>query len=164
MMRKPIPTSVHGVLDYMTAGLLVALPRVMGWSRDVTRLLDASAAATVGYSLLTKYELGPVKVLPMKAHLALDAASGAGLIGAAMVMDDEDADVRLTLAGLGVFEIGASLLSQTRPAPRTTASSAPQTRGVAQPMFGGRGREPSMPAAPVDESSSARGVAGTATT
>jgi hypothetical protein len=97
-MRKPIPTSVHGVLDYMTAGLLFALPRVMGWSKCSTRVLDAAAVGAVGYSLLTRYELGVMKVLPMKAHLALDALSGGALIGAAAIMDDEDPEVRATIA------------------------------------------------------------------
>jgi hypothetical protein len=65
-MPKPISTKAHGFLDYMTAGLLVTLPRALGWSTCATRLLDASAAGTVAYSLLTQYELGVVKALPMK--------------------------------------------------------------------------------------------------
>jgi hypothetical protein len=120
-MRKPIPTTVHGVLDYMTAGLLFALPRMMGWSRCATNVLDTAAIGAVGYSLLTKYELGVAKVLPMKAHLTLDAVSGAALIGAAALMDDEEPEVRATIAGLGVFEIGAALMSQS--APRASAGA-----------------------------------------
>ena len=112
-MRKPISTRVHGILDYMTAGLLLTLPRVMGWDRSVTRLLDVAGISAAGYSMLTKYELGIVKALPMKSHLAMDAVSGAALIGAAAILDNENDDVRITLAGIGLFEIAASLLTRT---------------------------------------------------
>jgi hypothetical protein len=114
-MRKPISTKVHGVLDFMTAGLLVTLPRAMGWSNCVTRLLDASAATTVVYSLLTRYELGVVKALPMKAHLAIDALQGGALVGASAFLEGEDPEVRATLAALGAFELGVTALSRTEP-------------------------------------------------
>jgi hypothetical protein len=114
-MQKPISTKVHGVLDYMTAAFLHTLPRVMGWNRTPTTVLDSAGVAATGYSLLTRYELGAAKVLPMKAHLTLDALSGAALITAACLMDDEDDEVRMTIAGLGVFEIAAALLTQTEP-------------------------------------------------
>ena len=57
----------------------MALPRALGWGDRVTRMLTATAAGTVAYSLMTKYEWGLVKVLPMRAHLLLDALSGATL-------------------------------------------------------------------------------------
>src|SRR5688572_16452542 len=107
-MRKPIPTRVHGALDYITATFLHTLPRVMGWSQPVTRLLDVAGAGATAYSLVTDYELGTIKVLPMKAHLALDAVSGGALVGAALAMDDEDPDVRATVAAIGVWEIAAA--------------------------------------------------------
>src|SRR3954470_818326 len=140
-MRKPISTKAHGFLDYMTAGLLVTLPRAMGWSENVTRLLDASAAGTVAYSLLTRYELGVVKALPMTAHLAIDAVQGGALIGAAAFMEDEDLDVRATLAALGVFELGVTFMTRTQ----TAASEAehPTTERVLE-----RARDMSMPQAP----------------
>ena len=116
-MRKPISTKGHGFLDYMTAGLLVTLPRALGWSDGVTRLLDASAATTVVYSLLTRYELGVVKALPMKAHLAIDAVQAGALIGASAFLEDEDPEVRATLATLGVFELGVTALSRTEQDP-----------------------------------------------
>lgn len=121
-MQKPITTKVHGILDYMTAGLLVTLPRAMGWSPTVTRLLDASALGAVAYSLITKYEWGAIKAMPMKAHLTLDAVSGGMLIGAAALLEDEDPDVRATLGALGAYEIGAALLSQTNPVADDAAS------------------------------------------
>jgi hypothetical protein len=114
-MRKPISTRTHGFLDYMTSGLLMTLPRALGWSRQTTCLLDAAAITATAYSLITRYELGVAKWLPMKAHLTLDAMSGGALLGAAYLMDDEDDEVRETIAALGAWEISAALLTQTRP-------------------------------------------------
>ena len=141
-MRKPITTKVHGVLDYMTAGFLHTLPRVMGWSRPVTTLLDVAASSATAYSLLTDYERGLVKALPMKAHLTLDALSGGTLIGAAMIMDDEDPEVRATVAAIGVWEIAAALLTRTTPRPR------PAQVAGAGAVEGGAWSQQSMPAAP----------------
>ena len=74
-----IPTRVHGVLDYMTAGVLIAAPSLLNFRKDgMQRWLPiALGVGTIGYSLLTDYELGLFKVIPMPMHLALDAANGA---------------------------------------------------------------------------------------
>jgi hypothetical protein len=78
MSIRFIPTSVHEALDYSASGANLALRRLF-------RLEDAPAAVLVprlvgavgaGYSLITAYELGALKVLPMPTHLALDAAKG----------------------------------------------------------------------------------------
>ena len=148
-MRKPIPTKVHGALDYITAAFLHTLPRVMGWSKPVTRLLDAAGAGATAYSLMTDYELGAVKVLPMKAHLTLDALSGGALVGAAMVMDDEDPDVRATLAAIGAWEIAAALLTRTTPW-EPAAASVPEPAGAGL-VESGSWSQQSMPTAPTGE-------------
>jgi hypothetical protein len=143
-MWKPIPTKVHGVLDYMTAAFLHTLPRVMGWSRQVTMTLDAAGASATAYSLMTDYELGAIKALPMKAHLTLDALSGGALIGAAVMMDDEDDEVRATLAAIGAWEIAAALLS------RTTRDYVPKREATAAgAVESGAWSQQSMPSAPV---------------
>jgi len=76
---RVIPTSVHGTLDYLASGVNLGFPALL-------ELDDAPAAALIphldgvagaGYSLITDYELGLLKVLPMPAHLILDAAKGA---------------------------------------------------------------------------------------
>lgn len=112
-MPKPISTKLHGALDYSSALLLLALPRLMGWDERVTRLLTGSALATLAYSLLTRYELGLIKVLPMQAHLALDGTSGGLLATAPLRMQDEDQTVKAVLLGLGLFELTVTFLSQT---------------------------------------------------
>ena len=141
-MRKPISTKVHGVLDYATAAFLHTLPRVMGWSRQVTAVLDAAGTSATAYSVFTDYERGFVKALPMKAHLTLDALSGGALVGAAIVMDDEDDDVRATIAALGAFEIAAALLTRTRP---DVISKTVTGAGMVE---SGAWSQQSMPAAP----------------
>ena len=46
-MMKPISTKAHGVLDYLSAGTLLALPRLPGWTPTVTALLTGSAITTL---------------------------------------------------------------------------------------------------------------------
>ncbi|MCU0494482.1 MAG: hypothetical protein MUD01_23080, partial [Chloroflexaceae bacterium] len=79
---KIFSTRTHGILDYVSVGTLFALPHVFNWHGPVKTLLTGAALGTLGYSLLTHYELGLVKALPMEAHLALDAMSGAMLCAA----------------------------------------------------------------------------------
>jgi hypothetical protein len=108
-----MPTHVHGVVDYVVGAALTVLPRALGWSGAPARLLEGAGVGAIAYSMMTNYELGVVRALPMKAHLALDALSGGMLIGAAAMLSDEDDDVRAILAGIGLFEIAAALTTQT---------------------------------------------------
>ena len=78
MKVRVIPTSLHGALDYLASGVNFAFPRLLGLrdapSAVLVPRIDGVAGAS--YSLLTDYELGAFKVLPMPAHLAFDAAKG----------------------------------------------------------------------------------------
>ncbi|QIN77919.1 hypothetical protein GBA65_04615 [Rubrobacter marinus] len=78
MATRVIPTQVHAVLDYVTGGALVAAPRLLGMHGTTAgKVLDLAGGIATAQSLLTDYELGLVKVIPMRTHLTLDAASGA---------------------------------------------------------------------------------------
>jgi hypothetical protein len=114
---KLISTKTHGILDYLTAGAMLTLPRALGWSETATRLLTGAALGTAGYSLLTRYELGLVQVLPMRAHLTLDAVGGAMLCAAPLLLPDEESEVKGALVGLGLFELAAALTTETEPSP-----------------------------------------------
>lgn len=112
---KLFSTKTHGVLDYLTVGQLLMLPRMLGWSKGVTQWMTGMALGTLVYSLVTRYELGPFKLLPMKGHLALDAMNGALFCAAPLIFPDEDTTVKATLVGIGAFEIMASLTTETQP-------------------------------------------------
>jgi hypothetical protein len=108
---------VHGILDYVTAPTLIALPRMLGWGQKVTWLLNGAGVGVLGYSVLTRYELGLVKVLPMKVHLAIDMASGGMLALSPFILlkkRERDVATTATLVGLGLYEIAAALLTQTQ--------------------------------------------------
>jgi hypothetical protein len=65
-MRRPTPitSKVHGLLDYTTGAQLQLAP---------DKSLRIAGAIHAGYSVFTDYELGAVKVIPYRVHLALDA-------------------------------------------------------------------------------------------
>ena len=75
----------------------------------------ALGVGTIGYSLLTDYELGLFKVIPMPMHLALDAANGA-LLAASPWLFGFAEEVSAPHLGLGLFEIVVTASSQATPA------------------------------------------------
>jgi hypothetical protein len=111
---KLISTKMHGTLDYLTAGVLMVTPRALGWSESVTRMMTGAALGTLGYSALTNYQLGLIKALPMRAHLALDGLSAALFCAGPLLFPTETASVRGALVGVGLFEFAVTLLSRTR--------------------------------------------------
>ena len=108
-----ISTRTHGLLDYFVGPALAALPQVLDCNRTTARVLKAAGIGAAAYSMLTDYERGVVKTLPMETHLALDAISGASLIGAAMLLRDETPQNRFLLAGIGAFEIAVASMTST---------------------------------------------------
>lgn len=135
MLKPVIPTQAHGVIDYVTGAALVAAPelfRLKGVRRSarVPRLMGASATA---YSLLTDYELGAVRLLSMRAHLALDAIGGAFLAASPWLLRTARHGKRhwLPHALVGVSEVAVALLSKTEPEERADEDEVFSSVGMA---------------------------------
>ena len=80
---RPIDSTLHGVTDY-TVGtfLMTAFPKVADIEgTESARQIRTAGAIHAGYGTLTDYPLGIVKLIPYKAHLAIDAL-GAIAVGA----------------------------------------------------------------------------------
>lgn len=80
---RPVDSTLHGVVDYMaSATLTTVFPKLAGieGTRSARQIRTAGAAHAT-YSTMTDYPLGIVKLIPFKAHLALDAI-GALALGA----------------------------------------------------------------------------------
>ncbi len=113
-----ISTKTHGILDYLTGATLLAAPKALGIEDEpsAARVLRMAGAGATAYSLLTDYELGLVKVMPMPLHLALDAASGVLLASSPWLFGFADKGSRYWLphALVGATEILAAATSKTR--------------------------------------------------
>ena len=113
-----VSTKTHGVIDYATAGALLGAPALLRGTDLRARLaLTVAGGGILATSLLTDYELGARRVVPMKAHLALDAATGAGLLAAPFLLRTRGSGLGgwlpHVLAGAG--EIAAALLTEREP-------------------------------------------------
>jgi hypothetical protein len=78
---RPVDATLHGVVDYSAGALLLtALPRLAGIEGTrAARQIRTAGAIHAGYSTLTDYPLGIVKLLPYKAHLVLDGLGALAL-------------------------------------------------------------------------------------
>ncbi len=111
-----IPTRVHGVLDYLVGAFLIAAPWLLNFNRVgaetwVPVILGVGALI---YSLLTNYELGVVRRIPVGTHLGLDAASGV-LLALSPWLFGFSSYVFWPHLILGLFEVAAALMTQTTP-------------------------------------------------
>lgn len=112
---KIIDTKTHGYMDYIMGIFLLASPSL--FSLDL-HAIESTVFYIVGvtaliYSLLTNYELGLLKIIPMKGHLALDIFSGIFLAASPWFLGFADVVCKPHLI-LGLIEIGAALLTTSK--------------------------------------------------
>src|SRR4051794_37518672 len=117
---RPIDSTLHGVTDY-TVGttLMTVFPRVAGISGTPSaRQIRIAGAIHGGYSTITDYPLGIVKLLPYQAHLAIDALGALALAATPFVTGQYKEGRRhwLPQVGLGLFELAS--LAMTDPTGR----------------------------------------------
>lgn len=113
---KPIPTSIHGLLDYSTGALFLVSPWLLGFSRQpaARQVAVGTGLAVLGLSVLTDYEAGLVRRIPMKTHLTIDTATGV-LVAASPWLFDFARRVYWPHVAFGLLEFGAGLLTQSTP-------------------------------------------------
>jgi hypothetical protein len=106
------------MLDYGVGLLLILSPWIFQFDDAANRAaVWVPVALGVGallYSLMTRYELGVVPVIPMSTHLVLDIASGIFLAASPWLFGFAD-DVKWPHVIFGLLEIGAGLMTRTTP-------------------------------------------------
>ena len=87
-----IPIRVHAVLDYVVGVALLIAPYVLGFATGGVEqwLPQVVGLLTILLSLMTDYSLGPLKVVPFRVHLALDALFGVILALSPLVLGFAD--------------------------------------------------------------------------
>jgi hypothetical protein len=127
-MMRFLSTKSHGVMDYLMAVTLIAAPWLLGFAEGgaETWVPVAVGVAMLGLALLTNYEMGAMKTVPMPVHLTIDLMSGLLLAASPWLFGFADR-VYLPHLILGVAEIGASLVTQKIPAFHTDKNRATST-------------------------------------
>jgi hypothetical protein len=109
----PINTRLHGILDYVVGIVLIGAPFLLGFANGGPEMwvpIIVGASALV-YSLMTRYELGVVKIIPMPVHLLLDAMSGVLLAASPWLFGFAD-QIWIPHVLFGLLEIGAAAMTQ----------------------------------------------------
>lgn len=115
-----IPTRVHGPLDYIVGVALIAAPWIFQFSGHTaaTVIPIILGAGLIGYSLLTDYELGLVRVLPMAMHNLFDVIAGAFLAASPWIFGfaDNSANVWVPhlVVGIAAVFLGLTTVQQPR--------------------------------------------------
>ena len=109
-----LSTRVHGVMDYMMGILLLASPYLFGFATGGVKqwLPMILGLAMLGMSLLTRYEWGAVRLIPVPVHLVIDGLSGA-LLAVSPWLFGFAGIVYLPHLILGIIELGSSLMTET---------------------------------------------------
>ena len=124
-----LPTSVHGVLDYIVGIALIAAPWIFGFAYVGGAAVIVPIVLGIGlivYSLVTKYELGVpgIKFLPMPYHLVIDFVAAVLLAASPWIFGFASRPLNVWLPHLvvGIAVILVVLVSQTHP--RAAAATA----------------------------------------
>jgi hypothetical protein len=122
---RVIPTRVHGMLDYLMGAVLIIFPWLLDLESDAAIWVPVIlGAGVIAYSLLTDYELGVLRRLPMSTHLILDMLSGIVLAASPWLFGFAD-EVWVPHVVLGILEIGAAMMTQTIPADEARGARRP---------------------------------------
>jgi hypothetical protein len=112
---RPIDATLHGVTDYTVGtALMTFMPKLLGveGTRSAVQM-RAAGAVHAGYSTLTKYPLGAVKLIPYQVHLALDALGAVALAATPFITGQykQGRSQWLPQVGLCLFELSSLAMS-----------------------------------------------------
>jgi hypothetical protein len=111
-----ISTKMHGVEDYALVVLLLAAPYLFGFANGTAAqyVPQIIGVAILGVSLMTRYELGLMPIIPMPMHLMLDAGAAIVLAASPWIFGFSKF-VYLPHLILGLGELMVVAMSQTQP-------------------------------------------------
>jgi hypothetical protein len=112
-MNRPISTRAHGLIDYAWITTAEALTRMMNGATTTARLVRRAGVAAGFSSMVTNYEAGALRLMPMKGHLAVDAVMCTALILSPLYLPRAERRYAAIPFLLGAVGLIASALTET---------------------------------------------------
>lgn len=111
-----IPTRIHGIADYLVGIILIAAPWLLDFNRGgaETWVPVIVGAMVLLQTILTDFEVGLVRKLPMRTHLTMDFFMGLLLALSPWLFGFADF-IAWPHVLFGAFSILASLTTHTAP-------------------------------------------------
>jgi len=128
-----LPAWFHAIADYAVAASLIVVAAAVGGSSGAVATGIVVGAVVALVSMMTKYPLGVVKVLPFTIHSAGDYLAAALLVGAPFVLNFWSGDTALSAFYLvaGGAVLAVSLITNYQYSPQrewgTAAAAKPAT-------------------------------------
>ncbi len=120
-MNRPISTKAHGTIDYAWATAACTLPRLIEDAPATARLVRNAGAVAGLTAMMTNYEAGVVRVMPMRGHLALDFIMCTALLMSPLYLPRLERRRAAMPVILGVIGLVTGLLTETEsPLERST--------------------------------------------
>jgi len=122
---KLLPAWFHAIADYAVATLLILVPAIAGGSSKAVAAGIVVGAVVAVVSMLTRYPLGVVKVLPFTVHSAGDYLAAALLVIAPFALSFSGSDTGLAafyIAG-GAAVLAVSLITNYQYSPKRLATT-----------------------------------------
>jgi hypothetical protein len=119
MEMRVVPAKVHGAIDYGMAPALALAPEIFRMKDGKSASLPPRIAGVTGAlaAALSDQELAARRLVPMKAHLVLDAVTGVGVAAAPWIGGSAKKGARhwLPHALVGAEALALALTTRTKP-------------------------------------------------
>jgi hypothetical protein len=124
-----LPAWFHAIADYAVAGTPIVVAAAVGGSTEAVTAGVVIGVVVLVVSMLTKYPLGVVKVLPFTVHSAGDYLAAALLVLSPFALGFNNSDSGLTafyiVAGIAVLAV--SLITNYQYSPNREWAAQPAT-------------------------------------
>ena len=128
-----LPAWFHAIADYAVAATLIVVAAAVGGSNEAVAAGVVVGAVVLVVSMLTKYPLGVVKVLPFTIHSAGDYLAAALLVLSPFALGFNNSDTGLTgfyiVAGIAVLAV--SLITNYQYSPKREWAAEPAAPATA---------------------------------
>lgn len=145
-----LPAWLHAIADYAVALTLIVVASAVGGSGTAVAAGVVVGAVVLVVSLLTRYPLGVLKVLPFKVHSAGDYLAAALLVASPFALGFSSSDRGLTVLYLasGAAVLGVSLITNYQYGPQRAEVTAREPMPTAGGATTPSAAPPSSPVSP----------------